>query len=60
MTTKERAVRIISKLPDDATAADIISELYVQMKIETGLRQLVEGRGISRDQAKERLQKWLS
>jgi len=60
MTTKERVVRIISKLPDDATAADIISELYVQMKIETGLRQLDEGRGISRDQAKERLQKWLS
>jgi len=46
-------------LPDDATAADIISELYVQMKIETGLRQLDEGQGISRDQAKERLQKWL-
>jgi len=60
MTTKEQAVRIISKLPDDATAADIISELYVQLKIEAGLRQLDEGRGISHDQAKKRLQKWLA
>ncbi len=60
MTSKERAVEIISKLPDNTTAGDIIAELYVQMKIETGLRQLDEGRGISRDQAKERLQKWLS
>jgi len=60
MTTKERAVRIISKLPDDATAADIIAELYVQMKIETGLRELDEGRGIGHAEAKERLGKWLT
>jgi len=60
MTSKERAVEIISRLPDNATAGDIIAELYVQMKIETGLRELDEGRGIGHAEAKERLQKWLT
>ncbi|KPJ75414.1 MAG: hypothetical protein AMK72_05280 [Planctomycetes bacterium SM23_25] len=60
MTSKERAVQIISGLPDDATAGDIIAELYVQMKVETGLRELNEGRGIPHEQVKERLQKWLT
>jgi predicted transcriptional regulator len=59
MTSKERAVEIISRLPDDATAADIMAELYVQMKIEAGLRQLDEGRGITHDDARKRLRKWL-
>ncbi len=60
MTSKERAVEIISRLPDNTTAGDIIAELYVQMKIETGLRELDEGRGIDHAEAKERLQKWLT
>ena len=60
MTSKERAVEIISRLPDNTTAGDIIAELYVQMKIETGLRELDEGRGIGHAEAKERLQKRLT
>jgi hypothetical protein len=43
MIAKERAAKIISKLPDKATVADIIAELYVQLKVETGLRQLDAG-----------------
>ncbi|HUU10407.1 MAG TPA: hypothetical protein VM431_07675 [Phycisphaerae bacterium] len=60
MTSKQQAAEIISRLPDDATAADIIAELYVQMKIETGLRELDEERGISHAEAKERLHEWLT
>jgi hypothetical protein len=32
-----------------------VAELYVQMKIETGLRQLDEGRGLSHHDARKRL-----
>ncbi|MDY7011728.1 MAG: hypothetical protein SVV80_13405 [Planctomycetota bacterium] len=46
MTTKERAVEIISRLPDDASVSDIMDELYVQMKIEQGLEQLDAGEGV--------------
>jgi len=60
MTSKERAVDIISRMPDDATVGDIMAELYVQMKIETGLRELDDGQGIPHEQVKERLGKWLT
>jgi predicted transcriptional regulator len=59
MTTKERSIQIISQLPDDATVADIMRELYVQMKIEQGLRELDAGKGLEHSQVKKQLAKWL-
>ena len=59
MTTKERAVEIISRLPGDVSVADIMDELYVQMKIEQGLEQLDAGEGIEHAEVKGRLRKWL-
>lgn len=60
MTTKERAVRIISQLPAEVTVEDIMDELYTQMKIEKGLRQLDAGQGIEHAEVKRRLGKWLN
>jgi len=59
MTTKERAVRIISQLPDDVSVADIMSELYLQMKVEEGLRQLDAGEGIKHAEVVKRVEKRL-
>jgi len=59
MTTKERAVRIISQLPDNASVADIMDELFVQMKIEQGLRELDAGEGIEHAEVKKRLKQWV-
>ncbi len=59
MTTKERAVEIISRLPDDTSVADIMDELYVQMKIEQGLAQLDAGEGIEHAEVRKRVEKWL-
>ena len=58
MTTKERAVRIISRLPDEVTIDEIMDRLYVQLKIEKGLRELDQGQSISHAQVKERMKKW--
>ena len=60
MTTKERAVRAISRLPDSATADQIMARLYVQLKVEKGLRELDEGKGISHATVKRRLRKWIA
>ena len=46
MTTKQRAVEIISRLSDDVSVGEIMDELYAQMKIEEGLKQLDAGEGI--------------
>ena len=59
MTTKQRAVKIISKLSDDVSVGEIMDELYVQMKIEEGLRQLDAGEGIPHEDVKKRMAKWL-
>jgi len=59
MTTKERAVKTISELPEDATVADIMSELYLQMKVEEGLRQLDAGEGIEHAEVRKRMKRWL-
>jgi predicted transcriptional regulator len=59
MTTKQRAVEIISRLPDEATITEIMEELYVQMKVERGLQQVEQGELVEHSQVKERLAKWL-
>ena len=60
MNTKEAVIELIRKLPDDATLADIMEELYVRQKIDEGLRQLDAGEGIDHDAAKAKLSRWLS
>ena len=59
MTTKEAVIEMIRRLPDDVTVPDIMAELYVRQKIEEGLRQLDAGEGVSHEEAKQRLSRWL-
>ncbi|MBW4617886.1 MAG: hypothetical protein KME17_00690 [Cyanosarcina radialis HA8281-LM2] len=54
-TAKEIAKRLIDQLSDGATLNDIMYELYVRQKIETGLKAAQEGRTISHEDVKRRL-----
>ena len=38
---------------------DIIHALYINTKFEHGEREIREGKGISHEEAKQRLQKWV-
>ena len=58
-TTKDAVIEMIQRLPDDATVADIMAELYFRQKVDDGLRQLDAGEGISHEDAKKRLAPWL-
>jgi len=60
MTTKDAVIEMIRALPDDATVADIMAELYFRQKVDTGLRQLDAGEGVTHDEARKRLAPWLS
>ena len=60
MTIKEAVLEMISRMPDDASVADIMAELYFRQKVDEGLRQLDSGQGIPHEDAKARLAKWLS
>lgn len=40
MSIKDNATKAIKELPNDVTYEDIIEEIYVQSKIDAGLKQL--------------------
>jgi hypothetical protein len=55
MTTKEAVIDMIRRMPDNATVADIMAELYFRQKVDEGLRQLDANEGIDHEEAKKRL-----
>ena len=59
MTTREIARSVIEALPEDASMDDIMRALYIRAKIEKAERSIEEGRGVTHEEAKKRLQKWL-
>lgn len=59
MLTKEIAKQTIDKLPNNADYNDIINALYIQAKFELGKQEILDGKGISHEEAKQRLNKWV-
>jgi predicted transcriptional regulator len=57
---KEAVIEMIRQLPPDVTIVDIMAELYFRQKVEAGLKELDEGKGVPHEQAREKLQRWLS
>ncbi len=60
MTRKEEILEIVRRLPDDATLPEIISALRLHLKVDQGLREIEDGRGIPHEQVRAGLQKWLT
>jgi predicted transcriptional regulator len=60
VSAKEATLKLVESLEEDATFEDIMYELYVLQKIERGQRDAEEGRTISHDEAKKRLDQWLT
>ena len=52
-TTKEEAMQLIARLPEEATWEDIMYRLYVKRKIDEGIKAADEGRTIPHDEVKE-------
>lgn len=56
---KQATLKMLRNLKDDVTYEDIMYELYVLEKIERGLRELDEGKGIPHEEVMKSLSKWL-
>ena len=50
---------LIEEFPEDITVSDIMAELYFRQNVDEGLKELDEGKGISHEEAKKRLSRWL-
>ena len=59
VSSKQAALRIIERMPDEASLEDIMYELYFRARVDRGLRELDEGRAVSHDDVKRSLVKWL-
>jgi len=58
-STKEQVMDMIRELPEDVTLDDIMAELYFRAKVDAGIRELDEGKGIPHKDVEKRLAKWL-
>ena len=59
MTVKDVVRQVVDTLPDEATIDDIIHALYINGKFNHGESEIREGKGISQEEAKKKLQKWV-
>ena len=58
--TKEDIINIAQKLPEDFSVDDFMYEIYFRQKVEDGIRQHDEGKGIPHEEVVERMKKWLN
>ena len=54
-TVKEKARRLVDRLPEDATWEDLQYEVYVRQAIEAGLKDSREGRTIPVADARQKI-----
>ena len=57
---KQQMIHFAEQLPDDATWDDVMAQLYFKLKVDSGLKDLDEGKSVSHEQARERMAKWLN
>jgi hypothetical protein len=55
---KQIVERVLSRLPDTATMEDVQYQLYVISKVQRGLREIRDGKGIPQAQLRKRIAKW--
>ena len=60
MTIKEKAIKTIRELPDDATWEDIQDRIDFMAALRKGLRELDKGKGIPHAQVKQDFARWFS
>ena len=58
-TAKDLVRKILDEIPDDASLEDIQYHIYVQEKIERGLRDVAAGRLLSQEEVERKMAKWL-
>jgi hypothetical protein len=59
MTTKDKIINSIKKLPDSVTIDDILDQIMLVEKIEKGIEQSNKNQIVSDDELDKRLGKWL-
>lgn len=55
---KELVMEVTNTLPDNATFEDIIEAIYIRMKIEEGIKDAENNKGLTTEELVEEIKKW--
>ena len=58
MSTKQEAIDLIGKLPEESSTMDIMAELYFKSKIEKGLKDIEDGKLLSQEELEQKMRLW--
>lgn len=58
MSTKQEAIDLIGKLPEDSSTLDIMAELYFKSKVEKGLEAIEKGELLTQEEVEKEMRSW--
>ncbi len=58
MRAKQAVLKMIERMPEQASMEDIMYELYFRQRVDRGLKELTAGKTVSHEQVKRSLTKW--
>jgi len=58
MSSKQDAINLIEKLPENSSTMDIMAELYFKSKIEKGRAEIDQGNLLTQDEVEKKMRTW--
>lgn len=58
-TAKNQIKKMLDEIPDDASLEDIQYHIYVQEKVERGLKDIEQGKTVPQQAIEQRMARWL-
>ena len=59
MLTKKQVLSAIKNMPDNFETTQLFDQIFLINKVEEGRKQIKDGKGLSTEEAKKKLKKWL-
>lgn len=59
MLTKKQVISVVKNMPDNFDTTQLFDRILLIKKVEEGREQIKAGKGLSTDEAKKKLKKWL-
>lgn len=56
---KKTALKIIEKMPDNASLEQVMYELFFRQRVDRGLAELATGKIVSHDEVRRSVARWL-
>lgn len=60
MLLKKKVMKTMKEMPDEFSFDEVIDRLILLNKVNKGKAEIKKGKGLTTDQAKKKLKKWLN